>query len=85
MLKILMQTNTGDGCQCEDGGDDGGDLESDGRHEQDDEPPAGEDVCDQYWISLFNIWESGFYLCIQVAKNMQDFEAANMKVNGTLT
>ena len=52
MLKILMQTNTGDGCQCEDGGDDGGDLESDGRHEQDDEPTAGEDVCDQYWISL---------------------------------
>ena len=47
-----MQPNTGDGCQCEDGGDDGGDLESDGRHEQDDEPPAGEDVCDQCWISL---------------------------------
>ena len=53
MLKILMQTNTGDGCQCEDGGDDGGDLESDGRHEQDDEPTAGEDVQSNIGLMFF--------------------------------
>ena len=47
-----MKTNTGDGGKCEDGGDYGGDLESDGRHEQDDEPAAGEDLTAQYWISL---------------------------------
>ena len=53
MLKILMQTNTGDGSQCEDGGDDGGDLESDGRHEQDDEPTAGEDVQSNIGLMFF--------------------------------
>ena len=84
-VRNAYDENSGDGSKCEDGRDYGRHFQSDGRHEQDDEPPAGEDVCDQYWISLFNIWESGFYLCIQVAKNMQDFEAANMKVNGTLT
>ena len=53
MLKILMQPNTGDGCQCEDGGDDGGDLESDGRHEQDDEPAAGVDIQPNIGLMFF--------------------------------
>ena len=35
----------GDGGECEDGGDDGCHLKSDGGHEQDDEPTTGENVC----------------------------------------
>ena len=42
MLKIVTIANTGDGCKCENGRDYGGDLESDGRYEQDDEPTTGE-------------------------------------------